>query len=55
MTHSHFITSASKEAISTAFANFPICSLFFLNSNEKVVEASSALYISGNITHQFKL
>jgi len=46
-THSHSITSASKEAISTAFANFPIWlffSLFFLNSNEKVVEASSVLY-----------
>jgi len=42
MTHSHFIISASKEAISTVFANFPI-SLFLLNSNEKVVEVSSAL------------
>ena len=42
-THSHFIISASKEAISTVFANFLI-SLFLLNSNKKVIEASPALY-----------
>jgi len=48
MTHPQIIISASKEAISTVIANFPIsssCSLFLLNSNEKVVKAaSSALY-----------
>jgi len=49
MTHSHFIISASKEAISTVFANF-LVSLFLLNSNEKVMEASSALYFGDHQT-----
>jgi len=58
MSHSHFIISASKEAISTVFANFPISSLvrlFLVNSNEKVVEASSALYFWDYHTPIFKL
>ena len=41
-THSHFIISVSKQAISTAFANFLISSS--LKSKDKVMETSSALY-----------
>jgi len=46
MTHSHFIISISKEVISVLFANFLISLLIglLLKSNEKVIDASSALY-----------